>query len=351
MGRTAKRAVEDARRAVARFISAPETSILFTSGGSEANSLAVMGILNTLRSAGKKHIVTTKCEHHSVLEAMRAAEEQGFEVTYLPADRSGIADISDVVDSCRPETGLVSVMHMNNEIGSVQDIQKIAVVAHKFGALFHTDCVQSAGTYKIDVNEIDADLLTLSSHKLFGPKGAGCVYVRNQSLLRPIIYGGEQEYGLRGGTTNVAAVVGFGKACELLSGTENDTYVECASRRQNFLLQLASQLEPDEFKINFGSMAGAEKIINIQFSGVDAETLVLLTDTQGLCISAGAACSSNYTAPSHVLTSIGLSETEARSSVRFSFSANNTYEEMIEAANIVSQAVRTIKNGQATQKL
>lgn len=343
VGRTARKAVESARMAVARFISAPQTGILFTSGGSEANSLAVSGVLDGLRNAGKNHIITTKCEHHSVLEAVKNAEAQGFEITYLPADKNCIADISDLIDSCRPTTGLVSVMHVNNEIGSVQDIKKIGLVAHKFGALFHTDCVQSAGTHKIDVADIDADLLTISSHKIFGPKGAGCLYVKKPEIMNPIIFGGEQELGLRGGTSNVAAVVGFGKACELLMDKENDEYVTCASRRQSFLVQLASKLEPEEFKINFGGMAGAEKIVNIQFPGIDSEALVLLADNLGLCISAGAACSSNYTEPSHVLTAIGLDELEARSSVRFSFSSDNTYEEIVEAADIISDAIRSLK--------
>lgn len=344
IGREALSAVGKARERVANLIGASPEQIIFTSGGTEANNLA----LSSLLLKDSSHIVTTKIEHDSVLNCLRALElQKDFSVTYISPMRNGSVSVSDVADALTESTGMVSVMCVNNETGIENPVSEIGYLCKERGISFHTDCVQAITDREIDVNKIVCDYLSISSHKIHGAKGVGALYVRDTNTLAPIIHGGHhQEFGLRGGTENVPGIVGFGKACELLRNGR-DTYNPyvcmlktefCAALRH----YLANRGIEKVLHINGDSEKQDGKIINLRFDNVDGETLVLLLDACGVCVSAGAACRSHESEPSAVLTAMGLEPDEARNSIRVSFSRFNTLIEVREAAKIIADCVRTL---------
>ena len=348
LGRDAKAAVEKARAQVARLMGAKPEQIIFTSGATEANNMVFEITRQFLEQTGKTHVITSQIEHKSVLKSVqRLVDDYGFEADFLGLSRSLASvpeNISQYVDS---NTGLVSIMYANNEIGHAFDVRLIGKLCKKHDVLFHTDCVQAASCRPINVERIGCDFATISSHKIHGPKGVGALFIKDPDMWAPMILGGDnQEFGLRGGTENVASIVGFGKACELIM--QHYTWEEherLEDIKSVFLRSLDAQLSKcglsNAWALN-GCSRTATKTLSIRVNGVDAESLILMADNAGVCISAGSACNSRLNEPSHVLTSIGLTPDQARSSFRVSFSRMNTVEEVAKAAEIIADCIATL---------
>lgn len=346
LGRSANAAVQTAREQVAHFLKASPEQVIFTSGGSEANNLVFRGIKDYLKERGKTHILISAIEHDSVIKAAHSLEKDGFTVERVPPLR-GVASVT--LEAVRPmirhDTGLVSVMYANNETGDVSEVDRIGNWCRSEGVLFHTDCVQAAGCLGLDVHRLYCDFLSISSHKIHGPKGIGALYVRDKSLLTPLIYGGSsQEFGLRGGTENVAGIVGFGKACELAQEHIHDK----ADVGYAFRKAIGEAIRSRRIKGIHVNGAPHEKrlwkTLSISVDDVDAQTLLLLLDASGVCASAGSACCSHDNIPSHVLTAIGLTDKQARETLRFSFSRMTSREEAIQAAEIFVRCVETARS-------
>lgn len=347
-GRAANEALKSARAQVSRFVGADNGSIIFTSGGSESNNLVFHGVKEYLKRIGRTHILVSAVEHDSVLRCAESLTKEGFDVGYVPVQGDGSVSLTALEGLLRPDTGLVSVMYVNNETGTANPVCDIGSLCMKHGVLFHTDCVQAAGCHPINVVEIGCDFLSVSSHKIHGPKGVGALYVKDMAPVTPLIHGGsEQEFGLRGGTENVAGAVGFGKACELAAAQlqEDKTYV--SSLKQRFVTELNNALKErgmdDIIHINGGSIMAPGKTVNLRIDGVDNESLILMLDNREIYISAGSACQSHESKPSHVLTAMGLTMEEVRSSIRVSFSRMNTMEEVIEAAQTIAGFIGVLR--------
>lgn len=336
-GRKARKKVDDARTILAKSIGAHETEITITSGGTEADNYAVFGTAYARKNEGK-HIITTQIEHHAVLHACEQLEKDGFEVTYLPVDKNGLISINDLKNSLREDTILVSVMYANNEVGVIQPIVEIGGLLKDHPAYFHTDAVQAFGSLSIDVITSHIDLLSVSSHKINGPKGIGFLYQRKGILLKPIFYGGQQERKKRAGTENVPAIVAFAKAVQLKQTTFTDGNVEYNQLKQVFLSELERLKVP--FQVNGSQESVLPHVLNISIPNTDVETFLVQLDLAGIDASSGSACTAGSIDPSHVLVAMyGESTPELRNSVRFSFGLNNTEEQVLEAANKISKIV------------
>lgn len=339
-GRAANKAVQEARARVAQFIGGKQNNIIFTSGGSEANNLVFHGVKDYLKRIGRTHILVSAVEHDSVLRAAESLTKDGFDVEYIPVLGNGTVPSAAVERALRADTGLVSVMYVNNETGVENPVDDIGSICLKHDILFHTDCVQAAGCHPIDVTNIGCSFLSISSHKIHGPKGVGALYVKDTSLLSPLICGGhDQEFGLRGGTEDVAGIVGFGKACELSSAQLTEDRTTVSMLKQRFVTELQGHLGDDAVHINGTSPLAPGKTINLRLDGVDNESLILMLDNMDICVSAGSACQSHESKPSHVLTAMGLTTEEARSSIRVSFSRMNTVDEVMDAARIMASFI------------
>ena len=339
MGADAAKAMQKARQQCAKPINSDPEDIIFTSGGSEANTLAIVGLEKHLISTGKTHIITTKVEHPSVLAAMKYLFYRGFEIEYLTMGKDGELDIAELTNKIRKKTGLVSVMAVNNETGNSYNIHEIGAECRKRDILFHTDCVQAYGNMNIDVEKDCIDFLSVSGHKFHAPKGVGFLYAKHKELLQPIILGGGQEQTLRSGTENIPSIVGMGEAAEA-AFEDHAILQKNADKRKLFLSELAKEL--GGVQIN-GCPHDWSKTVNLLFDGVDGETLLLLLNNRGVFVSAGSACSAHSAVPSHVLTAIGLSDDEARSSIRVSFSVFTTNEEICEAAHVIADSVKKLQ--------
>ncbi len=324
MGRNAKSAIDKARKQVADFINAKPEQIIFTSGGTEANNMVFFSLCDYLKERGKTVIVTSEIEHDSIHRAIDnlISRMPDFSVIKINPNADGQVTPQSVKDVIKnnSDVGLVSVMYMNNETGIVNDVKEIGAICKEAGILFHTDCVQAAGCCEIDVDKLNCDFLSLSSHKIHGMKGTGALYARNTSILKPMISGGSsQETGLRGGTENVAGIVAFGEACEFASWFMR----ECPDffhRRQQRLMELLKRFTPTTVRINGNSKYNPGKTTSISLDGIDGEALVLALDTFGVCVSSGSACRENEQEPSRTLLAMGISEEQARSTIRISFS-------------------------------
>lgn len=344
-GRVANEAIQEARAQVARLIGADTNRIIFTSGGSEANNLVFHGVRDYLKRIGRTHILVSAVEHDSVLRAAESLMKDGFDVEYIPVLSNGTVPPGAVEKALRADTGLVSVMYVNNETGAKNPVDDIGSICLKHGVLFHTDCVQAAGCHHIDVTSIGCDFLSISSHKIHGPKGVGALYAKDISILTPLIYGGhDQEFGLRAGTENVAGIVGFGRACELSSAQLTEDRTMVSMLKQQFVTELQGHLGGDTVHINGASLLSPGKTVNLRIDGVDNESLILMLDNMDVCISAGSACQSHESRPSHVLTAMGLSTEEARSSIRVSFSRMNTVDEVTDAAHIMASFIDVLRS-------
>jgi len=353
-GQRARQAIEHAREAVAALVGARPTEIVFTSGGTEADNAAIAGVVkHALRmkvkpSAAPMHVITTQIEHEAVLNTCHVLERGGVSVTYVPVGREGIVDPEAIRAAIRPATALISVMSANNETGTLQPIEEIGGIAAGADVVFHTDAVQAIGKVPVDVNRLQVDLLSLSGHKFYGPKGGGALFVRKGTEIDPFLHGGGNERGRRAGTENVPAIAGLGKAAEL-------ALAELAERAAHFR-ELRDRLEQSLLariagaRVNGDAMRRAPNTSNLMLPGVESESLVIALDLAGVACSAGAACSSGAVNPSHVLTAMGLSAEEARSSIRLSVGRTNTREEIDEAVEIIAAAVaqqRGVTAGQA----
>lgn len=350
LGRDAKKAVEDARVRVSKLLGCDPWQVVFTSSGSEANSMVFHGLKSFLKDVERTHILVSEIEHHSILDAAASLRKDGFDIGLIPVKENGEVDVEAFRSMIAPDTGLVSVMYVNNEIGSVNPIEEIGDICREHGVLFHTDCVQAAGAFGIDVKKIGCDFATISAHKLHSQKGVGALYIRNRDEMlkghfQRLIFGGsDQEFGLRGGTENVPGIVGFGRACQLAKSRWGS--IHSAAAKQTFYAHLNDILNKKDLghiiHENADSFSNFGKILNFRVDGVDAQSLILMLDTLGVCVSAGSACQSHEIDVSHVLKAIGLSDEEARSSVRVSFSILNTIEEAERAAEIFASCIEEI---------
>jgi cysteine desulfurase len=339
-GQRARGAVERARAAVADLLGARPAEIVLTSGGTESDNLAISGIVAAAPGL-HKHVVTTQIEHHAVLNTCQAQERDGVEVTYVPVSGRGIVEPDDVRRALRPETVLITVMHANNELGTVQPVKEIGKIAAAADAYFHTDAVQTAGKLPIRVEEIGADLLSISAHKLRGPKGVGALYIRKGTRLRPLFYGGHHERDRRPGTENVPGIVGLGRAAEIASANLAADAARVGALRDRLERELVARVP--HARINGAGARRTPNTSNIVFPYVEGEALVIALDLKGIACSTGAACSAGAVEPSHVLTAIGLAPDEARASLRFSLGHDTSDEEIDYAISIIPRAVEHLR--------
>lgn len=341
-GRAAMRAVDAARDRVAELVGAKPDEIYFTSGGTESDNWAILGAAYAQRKKGKTRVVVSSIEHHAALSAAERLEKEGFSVVYLPVNARGEAETEALRALLTPETGLVAVMAANNETGVVQPFKALAKLAHENGSLFFTDAVQAAPYLKIDVADWGADMLSFSAHKFYGPKGCGALYVKNGVRPGKLIAGGEQERGMRGGTLNVPSVVGLAAAYEknVRGMVEHNAKIE--GLKALFLKKIFSDIEG--VKLNGEGAACLPSIVNLTFEGIDNAAFLYNMDLHGVAVAAGSACASASVKPSHVLTAMGLSEKDARSSVRFSFGRDNTEEEILYGAELAAQIVGKLRS-------
>ena len=325
LGQEAKEAVEQSRAAVAQCLGAQPNEIYFTSGGSESDNWAVKGTARLLAKKGKKHLITTKFEHHAVLHAMAALEKEGFSVTYLDVHENGVVLPEELEQALREDTALVSVMYANNEIGTIQPIAEIGAVCKRHGVLFHTDAVQAVGNLPIDVKAQNIDMLSLSAHKFHGPKGVGALYLRRGIPLANLIDGGAQERGRRAGTENVAGIVGLGAAIQEACGDMAARAARLTAMRDRLI---DGVLKIERSRLNGDRARRLPGNANFCFEGIEGESLLLMLDASGIAASSGSACTSGSLDPSHVLLAIGLPHAVAHGSLRISLSDQNTEEDV-----------------------
>lgn len=340
-GQQARSAVDRAREAIAGLLHCRPAEVVFTSGGTESDNLALFGVL----SPGD-HLITSAIEHHAVLHAAQSLESRGVEVTFLPVTPQGIVEPTALLTALKPNTRLVSIMYANNETGVIQPIDALAGIAHAGGALFHTDAVQAGGKLPLDVSPHgflkDVDLLTLSGHKIYAPKGIGVLYVRRSVQLAPMFHGGSHERQRRAGTENVPGIVALGKAAELSAAwLHNDGAAKLAALRDRLEQGILSQIE--ETGVNGAGTPRVANTANLYFDHVEAEALLIALDLKGLSVSGGSACQSGASEPSHVLTAMGLSAARARASIRFSLSKLTTEAEVDETLRLIPEAVAHLR--------
>ncbi|MCY3714381.1 MAG: cysteine desulfurase NifS [Gemmatimonadetes bacterium] len=320
-GQDARAAVEEARARVAGLVNARPGEIYFTSGGTESDNLAIKGAAYARRARGR-HVITTNIEHSAVLNSCAFLEREGFEVTYLPVDEYGRVDPGQVEDALTDQTILVSIMHANNEIGTVQPVGEIGRIARARDVCFHTDAVQSAGKLPVDVEAMRADLLSLSGHKIYGPKGVGAIYIRKGVEIEPTAHGGHHENDVRSGTENTVGIVGLGKAAELAAEERESEYRHLSEMRD--ALEARVRVEIEGVKVNGHPERRLPGTLNVSFPGAEGESLIMSLDLAGIAVSTGSACTSGTIEPSHVLLALGRDPRTALGSVRFSFGRDNT---------------------------
>ncbi|MBP3347665.1 MAG: cysteine desulfurase NifS [Clostridia bacterium] len=325
IGRTARAAVDEARAQVAKAINAKEKEIYFTAGGSEGDNTLIKGVAMAKRAKGN-HIITSKIEHPAVLETCKQLEKEGFEVTYLEVNGEGKISIDDLKAAIKPETVLITIMFANNEIGSIQPIAEIGAIAREHKILFHTDAVQAVGNVPVDVKAMNIDLLSMSAHKFYGPKGVGAMYIRTGVVVDKLIAGGHQEKGKRAGTENVAGIVGMGKAIELACENMAENSARITELRDYYLAQVEEKVP--YIRINSGKEGFLPGTANVSFKYIEGESLLFMLDMKGICASSGSACTSGSLDPSHVLLAIGVPVEVAHGSLRISIGKSNTKEDI-----------------------
>ena len=340
-GRSAMAIVDKARDRIKEGINAKKsTEIYFTSGGTEADNMAILGVAHAYANKGK-HIITSQIEHHAVLNACKQLEKEGFEVTYLPVDKTGLVSLPDLLHAIRKDTILISIMAVNNEVGTIQNVKTLAKLAHDYDFFFHTDAVQAIGQINIDVQDMEVDLLSISAHKIHGPKGVGALYVKSGINFEPITFGGNQERGKRSGTENVAGIAGLGKAVELATKNHIETNRKLRNIRDYFLEKLSENVE--YFQINGHPHQKSNAIVNISFYGIEGESLLMLLDLAGICVSTGSACTSKSLLPSHVLEAMKVPADIAQGSIRFSFGTNISKADVDYVVSELTKAVAKLR--------
>lgn len=340
IGRISKQGVEDARSQVAAAFNAEPREIFFTSSGTESDNWAIKGVAQKFSNKGK-HMITTTIEHPAVLSTFEHMEKTGCEVTYLPVNKEGLVSVEDLSQAIRPDTILISVMFANNEIGTVQPIAEIAKIAKSKGILFHTDAVQAVGAISIDVKELGIDLLSISSHKVYGPKGVGALYIRKGIRLENLIHGGHQERGQRASTENVAGIVGFGKAVELANVELSDNIKHLTGLRDATIDQILTRIPYT--RLNGSREKRLPGNVNISIQFIEGESILLMLDISGICASSGSACTSGSLDPSHVLLAIGLPHEIAHGSLRISYGIENTMDEVNEIVDNLERIVARLR--------
>ncbi len=340
LGLRARAAVEQAREQVAKVIGAKSEEIYFTSGGTEADNWALLASAMKRKKKGN-HIITTRIEHHAVLKSCAFLGENGFDITYLPVQPNGLVDLKELEAAITDQTILISVMTANNEIGTIQPVREIGAIAKKHDILFHTDAVQAYGHIPIDVNEDHIDLLAASAHKIGGPKGVGFLFIKKGLSPEPFIHGGHQEKRMRAGTENVAGIVGFGKAAELIMNDMKKNTVQERSFRNQLITRILGEIPGTH--LNGDRRQRLSNNVNIQFEGVDAEQLLLQLADKGICVSGGSACASGSILPSHVLTAIGCSHEAALESIRFTVGPDLTMQDIDETMRVLKIEVEELR--------
>ena len=336
LGRKNKRIIDLARNQVAKSINAKNKEIYFTSCGSESDNLAIKGFVKANKEKGR-HIITTKIEHPAILNTCKSLEREGFEISYINVEKNGIINLSELQNAIRSDTILISVMFANNEIGTIQPIKDISKIAKETGIIFHTDAVQAIGNIKIDVEEFGIDMLSMSAHKFYGPKGMGALYVRDGIEFERIQDGGHQERNKRAGTENVAGIVGLGKAIEI-ANERIENYNSKLKKLRNYFISEIRISFPDAI-INGDLENRLAGNVNVSFPHVDAEELLLKLDEKNICASAGSACSSGNPEPSHVLVALGLDERYYNGTLRFTFGESNNIEQVKYVINTLKEIV------------
>ena len=341
IGRRARQGVDQARDQVAGALHGSPGELIFTSGGTEADNLALLGMASTLREQGKTHFITSQVEHHAVLGPCSYLEKLGFQVTYLSVDQTGQVSIEELQEVITGKTGLISIIYGNNEVGTIQPIQEIGRIARERGIYFHTDAVQVFGVLPIDVCSLSVDLLTISGHKFGAPKGVGALYVARHVPLKSHLFGGKQEWNRRGGTENVAGIVGMGKAAEIVS-EKMESFQRNVLACREAMIKVWEKASLD-FVINGHQEKFLPHILNVSFPGLETETLLMNLDLEGVACSSGSACTSGTLEISHVLKAMQLPEPVLRSAVRFSFGWNTSVEDAAEAAKRLVNIVKRLQ--------
>ena len=340
-GQQAKAAIDGARSSIASLIGADPSEIIFTSGGTEADNFAIRGVAEALEVTGRKHLITSGIEHEAVLNTFKALAKKGWKTTLLSVDPTGIVSPERLRAAMTPDTALVSLMHANNEIGTIQPVAELAAIAHEHGALFHTDAVQSAGKIPVSVRDLGVDLLSLSAHKFYGPKGAGALWVRRGVRLSPFLAGGKQERNRRAGTENVPGIVGMGAAAALALEKMAAEAARLSALRDRLESGILASVPNTD--VNGARDRRVPNTTNISFDRIEAESLLIALDLEGVAVSTGSACSSGTLEPSHVLKAMGLSSHRAQNSIRFSLGASNTEEQIDRVIEILPRVVQKLR--------
>jgi cysteine desulfurase len=341
-GQQAKASLDDARTDVANLIDAEPSEVLFTSGGTEADNIAIRGAAEALEATGKRHLIASAIEHEAVLNTLKALARRGWRTTLLPVDQSGIASVDTLRDALTDETAVVSVMHANNEIGTIQPIAELARVAHERGASFHTDAVQSAGKIPVSVKTVGVDMLSMSAHKFYGPKGVGALWIRRGLRVLPLLTGGRQERSRRAGTENVPGIAGMGVAARMAAAKMAEEGRRLAALRDR--LEAGILRGVPGTAVNGSTEARVPNTTNISFDRVEAESLLIALDLEGVAVSTGSACSSGTLEPSHVLKAMGFNAHRTQNSIRFSLGAANTEAEIDRVIAVLPGIVEKLRS-------
>lgn len=339
-GREAQGIVDRARDRIAKTINAKSEEIYFTSGGTESDNWAIKGIAHAYANKGK-HIITSQIEHPAVMESCRALEKEGFEVTYLPVDKYGVVSLAALLHAIRKDTILISIMAVNNEVGTIQNIKAIGKTARENGILFHTDAVQAYGALKLDVEDMCIDLMSFSSHKIYGPKGVGALYVRKGVRIANLLDGGHQERSKRGGTTNVPAIAGFGKAAEINARDLAVNGQRMKSLRDYFIKQVTEKIP--YVIVNGHPQQKVNSIVSISFELIEGEAILLMLDFEGIAVSTGSACTSGSLEKSYVLSAMGIEDEIANGTIRFSFSRSTTKADLDYTVEKLAEVVEKLR--------
>lgn len=341
-GQQAKAAIDEARSEVAGLIGAEPSEVLFTSGGTEADNIAVRGAAEALEATEKRHLIASAIEHEAVLNTLKALARRGWRTTLLAVDQSGIVSPAALRDALTDDTAVVSIMHANNEIGTIQPVAELARIAHERGALFHTDAVQSAGKIPIGVKTLGVDMLSMSAHKFYGPKGAGALWIRRGLRVLPLLTGGRQERSRRAGTENVAGIVGMGMAARVAAAKMTEEARRLAALRDR--LETGILRAVPGTAVNGSAGARVPNTTNISFDRIEAESLLIALDLEGIAVSTGSACSSGTLEPSHVLKAMGFNAHRTQNSIRFSLGAANTEAEIDRVIAVLPAIVEKLRS-------
>lgn len=339
-GQQARKAIDEAREKIANFIGASPKEIVFTSGGTEANNLALKGVVYANEKKGK-HIITSSMEHHAVLNPCKYLEKKGFKVTYLPVDKYGLVDPEEVRKAVTKETILISIIHANNEVGTIEPVTEIGKIAKEIGIYFHTDAAQTVGKIPVNVNELNIDLLSLSGHKIYGPKGIGVLYIRKGTRIQPLIQGGHHELNRRAGTENVPAIVGLGKAIEIAKATMEKESMRLTNLRNKLCSGIGEKI--DYVRLNGHPGKRLPNTLNMSFEFVEGESMILNLDLKGIAVSTGSACTSGSLEPSHVLKAMRVDPAVAQGSIRFSLGKDNTEEDIDYVLEVLPEIVSRLR--------